>query len=156
MLRSRKHHAPRRGVAAVEFAAVLPIILTLLVGIWEVGRLIEIQQIMTNAAREGARQASTGQLSTAQCKTVVTDAMKVAGLPTSNVTVTVTNITSGGDVAAANYLDSLQVNVTMPFGDVTWSLIGMIVPSSYTISTQVQWVTMVDKPYPGFPVPPVG
>ena len=47
-------------MAAVEFAMILPVILTLLLGIWEVGRMIEIQQILYNAAREGGRQAAYG------------------------------------------------------------------------------------------------
>jgi Flp pilus assembly protein TadG len=157
MLRSSRCSSRRRAVAAVEFAICLPPIMALLVGIWEVGRLIEIKQVMTNAAREGGRQAATGQLTNTQVQAVVTQYLKVAGLPTSNVTVTVTNLTSPGvDVSQANYLDNIQVTVTMPFGDVTWSLLGMFVPSSTTVSAQVQWVSVVDKPYPSAPVPPVG
>ena len=45
----------RSGIAAVEMAAVLPAVLILLMGILEVGRLIEMQQVLTNATREGAR-----------------------------------------------------------------------------------------------------
>lgn len=156
MIRSGNRRAPRRAVAAVEFAVLLPPILALLVGIWEVGRLIEIQQIMHSAVREGGRQAATGQLTNSQVQDVVTQYLQVAGLPTTNVTVTVTDLTSGGDVSQANYLDSLQVKATIPFGDVTWSLLGMFVPPSYGVTAQTQWVTMVDKPYPSSPVPPVG
>ncbi len=50
----------RRGVAAVELALLLPLILLLLMGLWEIGRAIDVQQLMSNAAREGGRQASTG------------------------------------------------------------------------------------------------
>ncbi|MHB0960815.1 MAG: TadE/TadG family type IV pilus assembly protein [Pirellulaceae bacterium] len=50
-----RHH--RRGVAAVELAIVLPILLLALVGIIEFGRAVMVQQIITNAAREGARRA---------------------------------------------------------------------------------------------------
>ena len=46
----------RRGVAAVELAFVfLLFMIPLLIGIWEVGRLIQVQQIVSNSAREGAR-----------------------------------------------------------------------------------------------------
>src|SRR5205823_1525074 len=48
----------REGSAAVEFAVVLPLLILLLVGVWEIGRLIQLQQIMNNAARDGARLAS--------------------------------------------------------------------------------------------------
>ncbi len=56
--RSRFH---RKGVAAVEFAFCLPFILTLLLGLWEVGRIVQVSNILRNAAREAARDASLGQ-----------------------------------------------------------------------------------------------
>jgi Flp pilus assembly protein TadG len=43
----------------VETAIVLPIILVLMVGIFEVGRAYETWQVLTNAAREGARMSVT-------------------------------------------------------------------------------------------------
>lgn len=49
------------GVAAVEFAVCLPVLIVLLAGLWEVGRCVEVQQVMWNSAREAARDASLGQ-----------------------------------------------------------------------------------------------
>jgi hypothetical protein len=51
----------RRGAAAVEFALCLPLLFTILFGLWEVGRTVEVQQVAWNSAREGARDASMGQ-----------------------------------------------------------------------------------------------
>lgn len=51
----------RRGVAAVECAVCLPLVFFLLAGLWEVGRIAEVQQVMWNGAREAARDASMGQ-----------------------------------------------------------------------------------------------
>ncbi len=51
----------RSGVAAVEFGLCLPILVLLLTGLWEVGRFTEVQQVLWNAGREGARDASLGQ-----------------------------------------------------------------------------------------------
>lgn len=47
----------QRGVAAVEFAIVLPILVILLAGIIEFSLLLYNQQVITNASREGARAA---------------------------------------------------------------------------------------------------
>jgi Flp pilus assembly protein TadG len=146
----------RRGVAAVEMAFCLPFIMILLLGLWEVGRMIEIQQILSNAAREGGRAAATGQYTNAQVQTIVTNYLKVAGLPTANVVVTPVDVTTGGDVGSANYLDTVQVTVTIPFSDVRWSFLSTIVPASTILTAQSVWVSMVDKTFQGFAEPPVG
>jgi Flp pilus assembly protein TadG len=46
-----------KGVALVEAAITLPIILLISVGIFEFGRAYQTSQVLTNAAREGARLA---------------------------------------------------------------------------------------------------
>ena len=48
-----------RGQAMVEMAISIPLLLMLMVGIFEVGRAYETWQVLTNAAREGARMAVT-------------------------------------------------------------------------------------------------
>jgi Flp pilus assembly protein TadG len=51
-----KHASTKeRGAAAIEFALVLPILVLLIVGIFEFGRLFNVQLTLSNAAREGAR-----------------------------------------------------------------------------------------------------
>ena len=49
-----------RGQALVEFALILPIILLLVVGMLEFARAWNLHQVMTDAAREGARRAVIG------------------------------------------------------------------------------------------------
>ena len=51
----------RPGVAAVEFAFCAPLIFLLLFGLWEVGRITEVSNVMWNSAREASRDASLGQ-----------------------------------------------------------------------------------------------
>ena len=48
-----------RGQALIETAITLPILLLLMVGIFEVGRAYQHWQVLTNAAREGARFSVT-------------------------------------------------------------------------------------------------
>ena len=50
----------RVGAAAVEFAVCLPVLCLMLTGLWEVGRITEVTQVMWNSAREAARDASLG------------------------------------------------------------------------------------------------
>jgi hypothetical protein len=58
-MRRARHPHPRRRTAAhlVELAFVLPVFLFFVFGILEYGRYVMTLQIMTNAAREGARFA---------------------------------------------------------------------------------------------------
>lgn len=55
--RTRSRLGSERGQALLETAFVLPIILLVSIGIFEFGRAYQTVQVMTNAAREGARVA---------------------------------------------------------------------------------------------------
>jgi len=56
MKNSRKQD--RRGVVAVEFAVVAPVLLALMLGVIEMNRMYDAQNLLSTAAREGARFAS--------------------------------------------------------------------------------------------------
>lgn len=56
-LRTNRLGRDERGQALVEFALILPIILLLVVGMLEFARAWNLHQVMTDAAREGARRA---------------------------------------------------------------------------------------------------
>lgn len=47
-----------RGAVAVEMAVLLPLLLLILIGTMEFGRVFNVQNSLTQAAREGARHAA--------------------------------------------------------------------------------------------------
>ncbi len=60
----RRHAAAkdrRHGTASVEFAVCLPLMCLILTGLWEVGRITQVAEVMWDSAREAARDASLGQ-----------------------------------------------------------------------------------------------
>jgi len=57
----RRHRSPRRGQALVEFALALPVLILILVAVFDVGRAVFLYNSLTNAAREGARLAIVNQ-----------------------------------------------------------------------------------------------
>ena len=69
-----------RGTALIETAFTLPIILLICVGIFEFGRAYQVQQVLTNAAREGARVAVLPDYTDAQVIAVVRQYMTDGGL----------------------------------------------------------------------------
>jgi Flp pilus assembly protein TadG len=136
----------RRGSAAVEFATLAPVLVLFLLGAWEVGRLVQVSQLLSNAVREGGRQASTGQKSAAQVQAIVVEYLQQNGLP--NVTaanVTVTNLSSGADPTAANQLDGFEISVSVPFNSVRWVVLNQVT-SVQTIDSSAYWVSMRDIP----------
>ncbi len=62
-----------RGVAAVEFAICLPILLLLVLGSIELGLMFYNKQVITNASREGVRAGITGEKSADEIKQIVAD-----------------------------------------------------------------------------------
>lgn len=147
----------RRGVAVVEFAFLIPVILILLLGTWEIGRLIEVNQLLYNAAREGARQAATGLVTNSAVQQVVINYLKNAGLPTQNVNVTVQDLNSPGtDATQATWMDQLQVTVNIPCKDVTWTTLNLVTNSSSKMTVQATWNCMKDQDYPTNITAPAG
>ncbi|CAG2157103.1 TadE-like protein [compost metagenome] len=56
-LRAKATRRGHLGVAALEFAIVFPLLLTLVLGIVYYGMVLALQQVLTLAAEEGARAA---------------------------------------------------------------------------------------------------
>jgi Flp pilus assembly protein TadG len=56
---ARRRKSPEAGTSAVEAAIILLMFFMLLFGVFEAGRFMNTRQILTNAAREGARLAVT-------------------------------------------------------------------------------------------------
>jgi Flp pilus assembly protein TadG len=138
----------RRGTAVVEFAVVVALLSLLLRGMWEVGRLIELQNILTNAAREGARLASSGAYSEQQVEDAVRDYILRYGLDTTGVTYDVTNLTQTGndDPQTANQLDHFQIVVTMPFDESRrWALAARVLNKDQIVA-HADWYSMRDLP----------
>lgn len=75
---STRRHS-QRGAEVVEFALVLPVLLLIGLGICDFGMLFQRYEVVTNAAREGARAAAVG-LSQEQIETVVEAYLTAGGL----------------------------------------------------------------------------
>ena len=86
MIHRARKSGPRRGVVAVEAAVTLPFMLVMMFGVWEVGRLIHVNQIMVDSAREGARLAAGAYVNGSPVTEpmvvqAVRDYMRAGGLP---------------------------------------------------------------------------
>jgi Flp pilus assembly protein TadG len=104
----------QRGAALLEMAFTLPLLLLISVSIFEFGRAFEVWQVLTNAAREGARVAVLPGISDAMVTSRVQQYAN-AGVLDAGVTPTVTiqrdsTISYGSGTASGS-----KVTVTYPF-----------------------------------------
>jgi Flp pilus assembly protein TadG len=70
-----------RGTALLETAITIPIILLIAVAIFEFGRAYQTWQVLTNAAREGARISVLIDKTDADVQAAVRNYMQAGGLP---------------------------------------------------------------------------
>lgn len=103
-----------RGIAAVEFAIVAPLFLILMLGVIEYGRMLVVQQVVTEAAREGVRAAVCSGARTSDATTAAFDRLAASSI--TGATVTVNPSPPGG---AANG-QPVSVTVEVPFAAVSW------------------------------------
>lgn len=114
-IKKRQVRESRRGAAIVEFALIAPLFLSIIAGIIELGRAIEVVQLLTNASREGARVGSFD--STKQSSTITT----AVNAYLSNVGISgATTTVSPNPPSAASNGQSITVTVSIPFSKVTW------------------------------------
>jgi len=99
----RRHHprtrvtSCRRGQALVEFAMVVPLLLMLLLGVYEFARAWNVYEVLTDAAREGARRAvvDDGTVTEDQVKSAIIAAGQRAAITISTDRITVTDFHTG-------------------------------------------------------------
>lgn len=111
---SRLCRRNRRGAAVVEFAIVAPVFFTMVLGMIEYGRMVMVQQLVTNASREGARVGVLDGATTSQVQTAVSSYLSAASVTGATVTV------NPSPPSNAGYGAPVTVTVTIPFSQVSW------------------------------------
>lgn len=127
-LKTQSHR--RRGSQIVEFALIVPVLLTMVMGIIEYGFMVKNNLTIANAARDGARAAAVGELPSTIQTRVINEA-KPMTVSTSQITMTrstdqgatfpTTLGTSSSNTAKndANSGDLIKVTVTVPYTPIT-------------------------------------
>ncbi len=120
---SRRWHSPsrQRGIAAVEVAIIAALLLIVLFGVFEVGRLFFVANALEEATRRGARVAAVCQINDPAIRRIAVfnssggdGSPVVAGLSSANIRIQY--ISSDGTVVAdpvGNYLDIDAIRVTI-------------------------------------------
>jgi Flp pilus assembly protein TadG len=129
----RKTENRRRGAALVEFAIILPVFLTLMLGILEIGKSLEVSNLMSSAVREGGRLAAmewedvVGENSTPNQKVIddIKNFLAASGIPANQITVSITSA-EGKDEGQTfdlsdenNKLRLFRITASVPFSAVS-------------------------------------
>ena len=124
----------------VEMALVLPLFLMLVLGIIEFGRAMMIANLVTNAAREGARMAVLDGSTNTEVNNAIETFLQSAigtGVTTTDIDVTITVTAAAGNPDPANNIanatsrDLITVKVQLPFNKVA------LIPGNYLAGRQL-------------------
>jgi Flp pilus assembly protein TadG len=124
-----------RGTAILETAMTLPLLLLVSVGIFEFGRAYQTWQVLTNAAREGARVAVLPSVTSGAAEDRVRQYLlsgRLPGAESATVTVTAGTVDIGGTNAATSI-----VTVNYPFDFVVLQPVARLLVSGSTVGAPV-------------------
>lgn len=100
----------------MEFAVVAPIFLLLFFGMIDFGRMIMVQQLLTDAAREGARAGVLDGAEAGVIRSNVEGLLDATSVDSDVVTVDL----EPADLASARTGDAVTVRISVSFRDVCW------------------------------------
>lgn len=120
----------QRGQAVVEMALVLPILIMLIFGIIEFGRILNTYMIVTNLSREGARHGATGGTDV-QIIAAVKNGTNSNQVNPNNLTVTITPSAAAPRARGS----SVGVRVSFPV-DIIAPVIGSVIGDPYTVISE--------------------
>ncbi len=125
-----------RGAALLETALTLPLLLLVTVGIVEFGRAYQTWQVLTNAAREGARVAVLPGTNDAAVQDRVRDYIEAGQLSypdSASVVITRNNVIPIGTGTAT----ASRVQVDFPFQFMVLQPVAQLVSSGSTVGAPI-------------------
>jgi Flp pilus assembly protein TadG len=93
---------------------VAPVFFLLVFGMIEYGRMVMVQQLLTNAAREGARVGVLDNSTATEVNTAVQNYLTAANINSPTIACNPSNPSSAG------YGQPVTVTVSIPFSQVSW------------------------------------
>lgn len=123
----RRRSRPRKGVATVELAVTLPLLIFLVFAIIELGWYLHMSQVFHNAARQGARASTRIENSNAQVEAVVNNCLlNNAGIDSNAVSIEITRLSWAGeeeyqvmDLGENEQGEPIRVSVTVDYSQTT-------------------------------------
>jgi Flp pilus assembly protein TadG len=125
-----------RGQALLEMAITLPLLLLVSVSIFEFGRAYQYWQVMTNAAREGARVAVLPNAAASDVQARVTAYLRSGQLANYNNATVSVNQNATISIGATNAAASV-VTVSYPFSFMVLNPVANLIANGSTLGTPI-------------------
>jgi Flp pilus assembly protein TadG len=126
----------QKGAALLEAAVTIPILLLIAVGIFEFGRAYQTWQILTNAAREGARLAVLPDPTPGVAEQRVRDYMKAGQLKNWDTASVNVNRASSIKVSGAD-VPASDVTIDYPFSFIVLQPIANLVAPGSNVGSSL-------------------
>jgi Flp pilus assembly protein TadG len=140
----RRLSASERGTALLETALTLPLLLLVSVSIFEFGRAYQTWQVLTNAAREGARVAVLPNTTTSAVQTRVRaymDSGQLQNTASATVLVDGSQTVSLGGAATAK---ATLVTINYPFSFIVLNPVARLIGGSTTLGSAFTMVAQAE------------
>jgi Flp pilus assembly protein TadG len=124
----------RTAAAAVELAILSPILAALVVGMFQMSRVIMVKEILCDAARKGCRTGIYPNRASSDITADVNDILSNNGLDSTSATITIQVNGQSVDASTANQNDQVSVKVTFPLTKVGW--LPLLFDPSITVSSE--------------------
>ena len=146
---TRAKHS-EKGAALLEAAVTIPILLLIAVGIFEFGRAYQTWQVLTNAAREGARVAVLPDPTPGLPEQRVRDYMKAGQLQGWSTAAVDVNRSASMDLGGTTVAAS-EVTIDYPFNFIVLQPVARLVAPDSTVGSSLvmraQAVMRNESPY---------
>jgi len=134
-----------RGTAILETALTLPLLLLVSVGIFEFGRAYQTWQVLTNAAREGARVAVLPSSVAGAPELRVRAYLKSGQIPNYADPAITVNVTAGSvDLGAGTSASTSIVTVNYPFNFIVLQPVARLLVSGSQVGSAVTLTTRAE------------
>lgn len=142
----------------MEFAFVCPLLLLIVLGVWEIGRIIQVQQVMLISLRDGARMASQGNIVTPTGDYVqISRDQVIASIREALIGNGINNFS--GATFEFFFVDGIStrepfqgkknerftVRVALPYDNIRWTNLTLLNPKTLTV--ELTWRMLVDDPF---------
>ena len=128
--------AGQRGQALIETALTLPIVLVISISIFEFGRALQVWQLLTNAAREGARVAVLPGSTPAVVQNRVLAYMAAGGL--ENRALNQINIVSNAQIdMGGTPVSASQITISYPYSFMLLNPVMQLIAPGSAVGTPI-------------------